>query len=115
MTLTLGQAMKIILMGLLISMPETFGMRMLLGAVVTGCLPALFFIYRHRSSDGLWAFAYSVFWVTGLWWISLYAAITPQKTGWLTRDISPVRVRIRPLRVSRGTLKSPGIILKRVA
>ncbi len=115
MTLTVGQAFKLILVGLLISIPEIFGMRMLLGAVVTGCLPALFFIYRHRSSDALWAFAYSVFWVTGLWWISLYAAITPQKTGWLTRDLSPARVRIRPLPVSTRTLKNSAAILKRAA
>jgi len=115
MTLTLGQIIKLVLLGFLVFMPETFGPRMLMGAVLTGCLPALFFIYRYRSSDALWAFAYSVFWVTGLWWIALYAAITPQKTGWLTRDISPVRSRVHHLPISRRPMKNLPVVLKRAA
>ena len=91
MTLTLGQFMKLVLLGLLVYLPEMFGMRMLVAAVLAGILPAAFFIYRYRNSDALWAFAYSILSVAGLSWIALYAAITPQKTGWLTRDFSPGR------------------------
>ena len=95
-SMTVGQIIKVLLLALLVYMPETFGFRMLTGALLAGVMPALFFAYRHRSSDALWAFVYSIFWVTGLWWIALYASLTPQKTGWLTRDLpakkSPYRV-----------------------
>ena len=113
MSLTVGQCMKLVLLGWLISMPEILGVRMLLGAVSAGLLPFLFFIYRYRSSDALWAFAYSVFSVTGLWWIGLYASITPQKTGWLTRDLAPDRTR--PLPVSPRPLRKSPVILKKAA
>jgi len=115
-TLTLGQFMKIVLVGLIISLPEIFGMRMLQGGLVAGILPAVFFIYRHRSTDCLWAFAYSVFSVTALWWISVYAMITPQKTGWLTRDLSPVRrPGSQPIPIFKRPLENPAVILKRAA
>ena len=113
MSLTLGQCMKLILLGWLISAPEIFGTRMLFGAVVAGVLPALFFIYRHRNSDAMWAFAYSIFSVTALWWIGLYASITPQKTGWLTRDLSPSR--LRPIPISPRPLTNSPIIFKKAA
>jgi len=109
----MGQFMKLVLLGWLITTPEIFGTRMLFGAVLAGLLPAVFFIYRHRSSDALWAFAYSVFSVTGLWWIGLYASITPQKTGWLTRDLSPSRVH--PVPVSPRPLSNSPRILKKAA
>ena len=112
-TLTLGQCMKLVLLGLILYMPEIFGVRMLFGAVLTGILPALFFIYRYRNSDALWAFAYSIFWITGLSWIALYAAITPQKTGWLTRDVSPGRTY--PLSIIPRILEDSPIILKKAA
>ena len=111
MSLTVGQCMKLVLLGWLVSMPEILGVRMLLGAVSAGLLPFLFFIYRYRSSDALWAFAYSVFSVTGLWWIALYASVTPQKTGWLTRDLS--RSNVHPIPISpRPLTNSPGILKK---
>ena len=112
-TLTLGQCMKLVLLGLILYMPEIFGVRMLFGAVLTGILPASFFIYRYHNSDALWAFAYSIFWITGLSWIALYAAITPQKTGWLTRDVSPGRTY--PLSIIPRILEDSPIILKKAA
>jgi len=113
MALTLGQLMKLVLMGLIVYIPEMFGMRMLFGAVLTGILPAAFFIYRYRNSDALWAFAYSIFSVVGLSWIALYAAITPQKTGWLTRDFSPGRTH--PLSIAPKVRENSPVILKKAA
>lgn len=112
-SLTVGQFMKLVLLVWLVSTPEIFGMRMLFGGVLAGVLPALFFIYRHRSSNALWAFAYSIFSITGLWWIALYASITPQKTGWLTRDLSPVKRH--PMPISRRPLRNSPAILKKAA
>ncbi len=115
LALTLGQSMKVVLLGLIISVPEIFGMRMLQGALAAGILPALFFVYRHRNSDGLWAFAYSVFSVTSLWWIPLYAMITPQKTGWLTRELAPARPKTQPIPIFKSPMQKPAVILKKAA
>ena len=115
MALTLGQGIKLILVGLLVSMPETLGMRMLMGAVMAGILPALFYFYTYRDTDSLWAFAYSIFWVTGLWWITPYALFTPHKTGWLTRDLSTERPSPHPIPISKKILEKPAVILKKAA
>ncbi len=113
MALTLGQGIKLIIVGLFISMPEILGMRMLLGAVMAGILPALFYFYTYRDTDSLWAFAYSIFWVTGLWWITPYALLTPQKTGWLTRDLANQRPSLRSISISaKRTEKRPAILKK---
>ena len=115
MTLTVGQLAKLFLLAMLISMPETFGVRMLTGALLTGILPAVFFLYRYRSSDALWAFVYSIFWVTGLWWIALYAALTPQKTGWLTRDLPVKRHPLRVLPLPHRAIQNTPASFKKAA
>jgi len=68
-------------------LPHVFGVRLLFGAAVTACVPAAFYAIRHRSTNALWAFLYSIFWVFGLSWIGTYAILTMYKTGWLTRDL----------------------------
>ncbi len=55
MNLSIGQCMKLVMLGFLIFSPQELGVRMLFGAVLTGLLPALFFAYRYRSSDALWS------------------------------------------------------------
>jgi hyaluronan synthase len=115
MALTLGQGIKLIIVGLFISMPEILGMRMLLGAVMAGILPALFYFYTYRDTDSLWAFAYSLFWVTGLWWITPYALLTPQKTGWLTRDLLPRKLPPHPIPFTPRTSGEPTVTFKKAA
>ena len=73
-------------MGCLLFKPFEFGLSMLMGVLVYSTLSAVFYWWRCRSSEGLWAYAYGLFWTMGLFWISVYALITPHRTGWLTRQ-----------------------------
>lgn len=65
--------------------PVNYGLNMVLGVLIGSTIPAAFFLWRMRSSDAIWAYAYGFLWMLGLWWITPYALLTPQKTGWLTR------------------------------
>ncbi len=85
--LTLGQVMKVALLGALVWMPGHMLVRILAGALVCGALPATVYALRHRSFHALWAFPYNLFWALGLSWIALYAWVTPHKTHWLTRGL----------------------------
>ena len=73
-------------MGCLLLKPFEFGLSMLMGVLVYSTLSAAFYCWRCRNSEGLWAYAYGIFWTTALFWISVYALITPHRTGWLTRQ-----------------------------
>lgn len=85
--MTLGQLTKLVALAYVLWLPHVFGVRLLFGAAVTACVPAAFYAIRHRSTNALWAFLYSIFWVFGLSWIGTYAILTMYKTGWLTRDL----------------------------
>lgn len=85
--LTLGQVMKVAMLGALVCMPGHVLPRILLGALACGALPATVYALRHRSVQALWAFPYNLFWTLGLSWIALYAWATPHKTHWLTRGL----------------------------
>ncbi len=95
LNISFGQMMKLMLLIYVISIPAALNIRWLMWAVVAGALPAAFYIYRYRSSNCIWAFVYSLFWTTGLWWISLYATLTPHKTKWLTRELAFKTPKIR--------------------
>ena len=73
-------------LGCLFFRPFEFGLSMLMGVLVYSTISAVFYWWRCRSSEGLWAYAYGFFWMVGLFWISIYALITPHRTGWLTRQ-----------------------------
>ena len=87
LAMTAGQVMKLAALVYLLWLPEVFGVRLLFGAALSATVPAGFYALRYRSSDALWAYAYSVFWVACLSWIGLYAWLTMHKNGWLTRDL----------------------------
>jgi hyaluronan synthase len=73
-------------LGCLCFRPFEFGLSMLLGVLVYSTLSALFYYWRCRNTEAMWAYAYGLFWLTGLFWIPIYALITPHRTGWLTRQ-----------------------------
>jgi len=67
--------------------PQVFLAQILLGAEVMAVIPGAFYAIKYRSSNALWAFAYSLFWLAGLAWISPYALLTVGNNKWLTRTL----------------------------
>ncbi|AXO81193.1 glycosyltransferase family 2 protein [Olleya aquimaris] len=45
----------------------------------------IFYTNRHKSTQGFWAYSYSILYTFGLFWITPYAIATANKRGWLTR------------------------------
>ncbi|MFH2065047.1 MAG: glycosyltransferase [Pseudomonadota bacterium] len=87
MNMTVGQLMRLFGVIAMICIPMVVAPKLIVGAAVAACAPGLFYAIRHRSEQGIWAIPYSYFWMSCLTWISLYALLTPHKTGWMTRDI----------------------------
>jgi len=67
--------------------PDIFIMQVMLGSILSACIPAAFYALRRQSSNALWGFAHNIFWVVALAWINLYALLTMHKDRWLTREI----------------------------
>ena len=65
--------------------PVISAVQILAGVVIASSVPAGLYCWRQRSSEGLWAYAYGIFWLVALSWITPYALLTPHKSGWLTR------------------------------
>jgi hyaluronan synthase len=73
------------------------------GCLAAALLPALVYQFRRPGLyGGLWALAYSFFWVFGLSWISLWGLVTAGRSGWLTRNLAD-----RPLPGRLATAEGP--------
>jgi len=83
----IGEMLKIWSLTIMAAFPTLFLFNMFTGAILFSMIPGLFYLYRHKDSNFLWAIPYSLFWLIGLSWISLYALFTPHRTGWLTRGL----------------------------
>lgn len=68
--------------------PQVFLAQILFGAEIMAALPGAFYAIKYRSTNAVWAFAYSLFWLTGLAWIGPWALLTPGNNKWLTRTLS---------------------------
>jgi hyaluronan synthase len=66
--------------------PMVFVMPVLFGSSLSATIPAIFYAYRRRSTDAIWSFAYSFFWVSALFWINAYSIATVQNDKWMTRE-----------------------------
>ncbi|MCF8041906.1 MAG: glycosyltransferase [Desulfarculaceae bacterium] len=86
--MTAGEWLKLGALGVILLSPQVMAVNLLLGAFIGGILPALVYVLRHRNSNFLWAFPYTLFWMVALSWISLWALLTPHKNGWLTRGLA---------------------------
>ncbi|MBU2550921.1 MAG: glycosyltransferase family 2 protein, partial [Proteobacteria bacterium] len=93
--MTVGEVLKTMALLYLLAYPLTVGYGMIAGGTLAALFPGIFYIMRHRSSNFLYAFPYSIFWMFGLSWISLYALFTPQKSAWLTRDLPQTQMQTR--------------------
>ncbi len=86
LSLTKSQVLLVATYIILVAHPSRLGLHTLTMILVTSIPTALLYFWRCKSSEGLWAFAYGVFWFFGLFWITPYALATPHRTGWLTRQ-----------------------------
>ncbi|NIJ45361.1 hyaluronan synthase [Wenyingzhuangia heitensis] len=68
--------------------PLLFLSSTLLGILVVSSFSVLFYAKKYNASESLWAYAYSVLYTFGLFWISPYAIATVGRSGWLTRGLS---------------------------
>ena len=75
------------LLTLVILFPVPFIVASIGGGAMWSSVSALFYASRYKTSDALWAYGYGVFHFCALAWITPYALLTMQKTGWLTRDL----------------------------
>lgn len=57
------------------------------GILVFSSFPVLFYAKRYNISESIWAYAYSILYTFGLFWITPYAIATASRRGWLTRDL----------------------------
>ncbi|MFK7833724.1 MAG: glycosyltransferase family 2 protein [Winogradskyella sp.] len=93
--LFISQFLKILMCyPLLISMlffvcihPLLFFGSTLVSILIASTFSVLFFTSKYKTSEGLWAYAYSILFTFGLFWIAPYAIITANKSGWLTRGL----------------------------
>ena len=76
------------------------------GVLLHSLAPAGLYLLRRRSSDGLWALPYGLFWLVGLSWIAPYALLTAHRGGWLTRGARKRLGDVTPAAPSR-TISSP--------
>ena len=67
--------------------PILFLSSTLLGILIFSSFPVLFYAKRYSASESLWAYAYSVLYTFGLFWIPPYAIATAGRSGWLTREL----------------------------
>jgi hyaluronan synthase len=71
--------------------PQVYISQVALGTVLASTVPVIFYSIRHRNSDALWAYAYGLFWLVALWWITPWSIITMSNGKWLTRELPQTR------------------------
>ncbi len=107
MNMTLGQAMHISAILLLVWLPLIVLPKMLLGAAVASCASGIFYAIRYKSNHAIWALPYSFFWMAYLSWIGLYALMTPHKNGWMTRNLKSPGLSWTPSPGKKPSFASP--------
>ena len=94
--LFISQALKIIMtypfllfmLYFIISHPILFLTSTLLSILVISTFPVMFYAKRYTISKAFWAYAYSILFTFGLFWITPYAIATANRSGWLTRELA---------------------------
>jgi len=79
----------------LIFYPAACAFQLLLVTIGASTVSFLLYLYHRRDSDAIWAFAYGVFYVLALFWITPYSMLTPHKNGWLTRQVRQPKTALR--------------------
>lgn len=68
--------------------PVLFVSSTLLSILILSSFPVLFYAKRYTLTESFWAYAYSILYTFGLFWITPYAIVTASRSGWLTRDLA---------------------------
>jgi hyaluronan synthase len=90
-TLTASQLLLVTTWGSILLYPGAFGLNVLCGVAMSATLSAGLYAWRYRSLDCMWAYVYSIFWFTGLFWITPYALFTAHRSAWMTRQLPAVQ------------------------
>jgi hyaluronan synthase len=67
--------------------PQIYISQVALGTIIASTVPMIFYTIRRRNSDALWSYAYGLFWLVALWWITPWSIITMGNGKWLTREL----------------------------
>lgn len=60
----------------------------LVSILIVSTFSVLFFTSQYKTTQGIWAYAYSIMYTFALFWIIPYAIATASRRGWLTRELS---------------------------
>jgi hyaluronan synthase len=71
--------------------PQVYISQVAFATFLASTIPAIFYSIRHKSSESLWAYAYGLFWLVALWWITPWSIITMGNGKWLTRELPQAR------------------------
>jgi len=85
---------------------QTYLSQLMFGTVIASTAPAVFYAMRRKDSDLLWAYAYGLFWMASLWWITPWSILTAKNGNWLTRELPqerPIPNGKRNLQLGLGT------------
>jgi hyaluronan synthase len=85
---------------------QTYLSQLMFGTIIASTAPAVFYALRHKDSDLLWAYAYGLFWMASLWWITPWSILTAKNGKWLTRELpqqSPIPAGKTSLQLGVGT------------
>lgn len=94
--LFISQFLKIVMSyPLLISMlffvmvhPLLFLGSTMVSILIVSTFSVLFFASQYKTTEGFWAYSYSILFTFGLFWITPYAIATANRRGWLTRGLA---------------------------
>ena len=60
----------------------------LVSILVVSTFSVLFFASQYKTTEGFWAYSYSILYTFALFWITPYAIATANRRGWLTRGLA---------------------------
>ncbi|WP_179005000.1 glycosyltransferase [Winogradskyella forsetii] len=59
----------------------------LVSILIVSTFSVLFFASQYKTTEGIWAYSYSILYTFALFWITPYAIATASRRGWLTREL----------------------------
>jgi hyaluronan synthase len=87
LTLAMTYPFLLFMLYFIVVHPLLFLSSTLLGILIVSSFPVLFYAKKYSAAESLWAYAYSILFTFGLFWIAPYAIATAGKSGWLTREL----------------------------
>ena len=77
----------LILIFFVVTHPLLFLTSTLSGVLLFSSIQMIFYAKKYNFNEALLAYAYSIFYMFTLFWITPYAIITAGRSGWLTREL----------------------------